>query len=107
MIIRWLINAVVLLGCAYLIPGIHVDGFVTALIAVVVIGAINMVVRPIFIILTIPITMVLSCPPVPVITRSRLLLCILRALPPMNDSSTSTSPPSLVNPASCMASLIR
>jgi putative membrane protein len=58
MIIRWLINAVVLLGCAYLIPGIHVDGFVTALIAVVVIGAINMVVRPIFMILTIPITIV-------------------------------------------------
>lgn len=56
MIIKWLIHAAVLLGCAYLIPGIHVDGFVTALIAVVVIGAINMVVRPIFTILTIPIT---------------------------------------------------
>lgn len=56
MIIKWLIHAAVLLGCAYFVPGIHVDGLVAALIAVVVIGTINMLVRPVFVILTIPIT---------------------------------------------------
>ena len=38
-----------------------------------------------------PMTTVLSFPPVPVITRSRFALCMLRALPPMKVSSISTS----------------
>lgn len=39
-----------------------------------------------------PMTAVLSFVPVPVIRRLRSLTCMFRALPPMNDSSTSTSP---------------
>lgn len=43
---------------------------------------------------TIPMTVVLSFPPVPVITRSRLSLCMFRALAPIKVSSISTSPAS-------------
>jgi putative membrane protein len=41
LLLHWLISAVSLLIVAYIIPGIKVDGFGTALIASVVIGLVN------------------------------------------------------------------
>lgn len=55
-IIRWLLNALALLGAAYLIPGIMVDGLYIALIVAVLLGIVNTVLRPILFILTLPIT---------------------------------------------------
>ncbi len=55
-ILQWLINALAILLVAYLIPGIHVANFYTALIAVLVIGLINAIIRPILFILSLPIT---------------------------------------------------
>ncbi len=52
----WLINAVALLAVAYVMPSIHVDGFGTALVAAVVLGLVNAVIRPILILLTLPAT---------------------------------------------------
>ena len=52
----WIINALVLLAIGYFIPGIHVEGFWAAMGAVFVIGAINMIVKPVFIVLTLPIS---------------------------------------------------
>ncbi|OGI65249.1 hypothetical protein A3A95_03630 [Candidatus Nomurabacteria bacterium RIFCSPLOWO2_01_FULL_39_18] len=56
MIIHWIISALAILITAYILPGVHVDGFVAALILAVVLGAINMFLRPILVILTLPIT---------------------------------------------------
>lgn len=39
--LRWLVSAISLLIVAYFIPGIHVNGFTTALIAALVFGFIN------------------------------------------------------------------
>ena len=52
----WLLNALALLGVAYLVPGIHVASIWIALIAAVVIGLANMLIRPILVILTLPVT---------------------------------------------------
>lgn len=41
---------------AYLLPGIHIDGVVTALLAALVLGIINAVLKPILILLTLPLT---------------------------------------------------
>ena len=41
---------------AYLVPGIHVSSFWIALIAAVVIGLANMLIKPILVILTLPVT---------------------------------------------------
>ncbi len=41
---------------AYLIPGVTVDSFQTAFIVAIVIGILNMFVKPILVILTLPIT---------------------------------------------------
>src|SRR6266508_5530112 len=54
-----------------------------------------------------PATMALSLPPVPVILRTRVALCMFRALPPMKVSSTSISPSSFWKVPVCMASRMR
>lgn len=58
MLLRWLINALIILSLPYLIPGIHVASFWTALLVALVLGILNALVRPILIILTLPITLV-------------------------------------------------
>ena len=55
-ILRWAISAVAILVSAYLLPGIYVEGVVAALVLALVLGAINLFVRPILIILTLPLT---------------------------------------------------
>ena len=52
----WLLNALALLGVAYLVPSIHVASIWIALAAAVVIGLANMLIRPILVILTLPVT---------------------------------------------------
>jgi len=52
----WILNALALLAVAYFVPGIHVAGFGIALIAAVVIGLVNMLIKPILVILTLPVT---------------------------------------------------
>ena len=53
----WLINALALMAVAYLMPGIQVAGFVTALVAALVLGLINAVIRPVLVLLTLPATL--------------------------------------------------
>jgi putative membrane protein len=54
---RWIVNAAALLLVAYLYPGEHVEGFTAALVAALVLGLVNAVVRPILVILTLPVTL--------------------------------------------------
>lgn len=55
LLLRWIINALVLLGIAYIIPGFEVASFYSALIIVVILGLVNAVIRPILLLLTLPI----------------------------------------------------
>ncbi|MDD2933566.1 MAG: phage holin family protein [Methylotenera sp.] len=56
LLLVWLLNALALFAVAYFVPNIHVAGFTAALIAALVIGLVNMLIRPILVILTLPIT---------------------------------------------------
>jgi putative membrane protein len=56
LLLAWLINAVALVAVAYLMPGISVASFTTALVAALVLGLINAVVRPVLVLLTLPVT---------------------------------------------------
>ncbi len=56
LITRLLLTAFVLLLVAKYVPGIHVDGFYPAIIAAVILGLLNLFVRPVLFILTLPIT---------------------------------------------------
>ena len=55
-ILRWIINALVILLLGQLIRGVYVDSFVGALIAAAVLGILNALLRPILILLTLPFT---------------------------------------------------
>lgn len=56
MLIHWVVSALAILVTAYILPGVHVEGLVAALVLAVVLGAINVFLRPLLIILTLPIT---------------------------------------------------
>ena len=56
LILIWCCNALALLSVAYFLPGVVVDGFGSALIAALVLGFINMLIRPLLILLTLPVT---------------------------------------------------
>ena len=56
MVLHWLINALALLALPYVFSSIHVDTFWTALIVAVVLGLINTLIRPLIVILTLPVT---------------------------------------------------
>jgi putative membrane protein len=57
-IIRFLLNGLAVVLTAYLLPGVDVTDYWTALIVALVLTLANMFVKPILIILTIPITIV-------------------------------------------------
>ena len=54
-ILRWVINALALLVVANIVPGFHVSGLYAALIAALILGLVNAVIRPILLLLTLPI----------------------------------------------------
>ena len=58
MLLVWILNAVALLIVAYVLPGITVASFGSALIAALVLGLLNMLVKPVLILLTLPITVI-------------------------------------------------
>jgi putative membrane protein len=57
LLLLWVLNAVALLAVTYLLPSIQVAGFGSALIAALVLGLINTLVRPVLALLTLPITL--------------------------------------------------
>jgi putative membrane protein len=58
LILTWLLAACALLVVAYLYPGVQVQSFTSALIAAAVIGLFNAVLRPVLVILTLPVTII-------------------------------------------------
>lgn len=55
LLLRWITNAVLLLVAATLVSGFEVSSFYSALIAALVLGLINAIIRPLLIILTLPV----------------------------------------------------
>nr|WP_315488794.1 phage holin family protein [uncultured Rhodoferax sp.] len=55
---KWLLSAAALLAVAYLYSGVQIQNYSSALIAALVIGLLNSVLRPILVILTLPVTVV-------------------------------------------------
>ncbi len=55
LILRWFINSLSLLLVAYIMPGVEINNFFTALIAVFFLAIVNALIRPILLLLTLPI----------------------------------------------------
>ncbi len=58
LLLVWILNAVALLAVAYLLPGIVVASFGSAMLAALVLGLVNMLIKPVLVLLTLPITIV-------------------------------------------------
>jgi putative membrane protein len=56
-LLRIIISAVVAFALSYVLNGVHIQSFVTALVLAIVLGLLNLIVKPILIILTLPITL--------------------------------------------------
>ena len=58
LILRLIATALIVTVLSYFLPGVHVEGFGTALIVAVVLGLLNMFVKPILVLFTLPVTIV-------------------------------------------------
>jgi putative membrane protein len=56
LLLKWVLCAAALLVVAYLYPGVTVASFGAAMIAALVLGIVNTVVRPVLVLLTLPVT---------------------------------------------------
>lgn len=56
LIAKWLLSASALLFVAYIYSGVQVTSFWSAMLAALVIGLLNTVVRPVLVVLTLPVT---------------------------------------------------
>ncbi|MBO9152935.1 phage holin family protein [Chitinophaga sp. GCM10012297] len=57
-LIRILVTALAALLTAYILPGVKLENFTTALILAIVLGLLNLIVKPVLVILTLPVTVV-------------------------------------------------
>jgi putative membrane protein len=55
--LRWVLNAFALWVVSEIVPGIHAEGAVATLVAALVLGILNALVRPFFLLLTLPINL--------------------------------------------------
>ena len=55
-IINLILSSIVVLISAYILPGVKVDGFFTALVVAVLLSVVNTFIRPVILLLTLPLT---------------------------------------------------
>jgi putative membrane protein len=56
LLLVWLVNTVALVAVAYLMPSVTISSFGAALLASAVLGLVNTIIRPILVLLTLPVT---------------------------------------------------
>ena len=57
LLLKWLLSATALMALSELHPGLEVDHFAVALSAALVIGLLNLLLRPLLVLLTLPVTL--------------------------------------------------
>ena len=56
MILRLIVNVIAIMLAAYLVPGVTVGGWGTAILLALVLGILNVLVKPVLVILTLPVS---------------------------------------------------
>ncbi|MDB5839714.1 MAG: phage holin family protein [Herminiimonas sp.] len=57
LLLTWLVNTMALFAVPYLMQSVRIENFSTALIAALVLGLVNTLIRPILVLLTLPVTL--------------------------------------------------
>jgi len=55
-VIKWLLSAFIIVVATYIVPGVHVHSFFVALVVALLLGVLNAFVKPILLLLTLPLT---------------------------------------------------
>lgn len=79
-LINWIVSAMVIFSISYIVPGVKVDSFTSALIVALVLGIINAFLKPILLILTLPIN-VLTLGLFTLILNALLILLVTKIVP--------------------------
>jgi len=58
LILRILLSAIAVVVLSYVLPGVGVDSFITAIIVAIVLSILNFLVKPLLVILTLPVTII-------------------------------------------------
>ncbi len=58
LLIRLVLSGLAVVVGAYILPGVNVDGFLTAVVVAVILALLNVTIKPLLVILTIPLTVV-------------------------------------------------
>ena len=53
-LLQWLVSGLAIIITAYLLPGVALTGFLAALVTALILGLINAIIRPVLILLTLP-----------------------------------------------------
>lgn len=57
-LLRLILNGLAIVAAAYLVPGVYLSGIVPALVAGVILGFVNAIIRPVLLLLTLPFTLI-------------------------------------------------
>ncbi len=79
-LLSWLVSALAILVTAYVLPGVHIESIFTALITAVVLGIINSILKPILLLLTLPIN-ILTLGLLTFVINALLVLLAARIVP--------------------------
>jgi len=80
LIIRWLVFTLAILITAYLLPGVEVNTFFTAFVTALVLGLVNTFIKPIIVILTLPLN-ILSLGLFTLVINALLIMLVGRIVP--------------------------
>jgi putative membrane protein len=86
LIISWLVLTVAVLLTAYLLPGVAVRGFGGALVTALVLGIVNALIRPILMVIAMPIT-ILTLGLFALVINALLILLVARVVPSFHVAS--------------------
>jgi putative membrane protein len=79
-LVSLVISSLAILTTSYLLPGIHIADFLTALVLAIVLGAINTIIKPILIVFTLPIN-ILSLGLFTLVINAFLILLAAKIVP--------------------------
>jgi len=75
LLIKLIINTLAVFAGAYILPGVHVKNFTTAIIVAIVLAVLNVLLKPLLVLLTIPVTVLTLGLFLLVINAVILLIC--------------------------------
>src|SRR5688500_13899885 len=85
MIVRIVISALAVIISSYIIPGVSVLGFMDAVLAAIVLGIVNLVIRPLILLFTLPLN-ILTLGLFTLVVNAFMVLIVAKIVPGFNVS---------------------